>query len=170
MSTVVRYKRKNIAQQVNQTFAFCHKGLWRSKDDHRGLYTHSLTSYYSWMVSLVNVNLSEPSKWCLKTLSTILRKSNYQLDLIYFLHGLFSHELPLIRFFSRVTKFTTMEKMCNFYICVTTFLQIKNVLLANNTGYVFCVLNVLRCKGKLDSGENYWIYGVIKYREKLHRS
>lgn len=68
-------------------------------------------------------------------------------------------------FFSRVTKFTTMEKMCNFYICVTSFLRIKNVLLANNTGYDFCVLNVLRCKCDYEKKENKI---VVKITENDH--
>lgn len=143
-NTVVRYKRKNIAQQVNQTFAFCHKGLSRSKDDQLGFYTHFLTSSSSWMASLINVNWSEPSKWCLK--STILRKLNYQLDLLYFffLTDCLATNYRISGCFRVSHNLRKWRKCTTFIYASEIFLRITNVLLANNTGYNFWVLNVLR--------------------------
>lgn len=55
----------------------------------------------------------------------------------------------------RITKFAQVSKMCNFFICVTHFLQFKEILVVNNTGYNFCVLlNILQCKSDCEKNEH----------------
>lgn len=59
-------------------------------------------------------------------------------------------------FFSRVTKFTKIGKICSIFNLHQSFFAIFKVSYKNNTGYNFCVFNILRfekdCKkkGKLD--------------------
>lgn len=57
-------------------------------------------------------------------------------------------------FYVSHSKFAKIGKIVIFFICGDHFLRFKEFLLANNTGYDFCLLNILRFKSDREKGNN----------------
>lgn len=74
---------------------------------------------------------------------------------VFYKNSSFSLWILYISFFyvSR-SKFAKMGKFVIFYICGDHFLSFKEFLLANNTGYDFCLLNILRFRSDREKGNN----------------
>lgn len=62
--------------------------------------------------------------------------------------------LYIIFFLCESLKICENGEICNFFICGDHFLSFKEFLLANNTGYDFCLLNILRFKIDREKGNN----------------